>query len=50
MEQDEAVKEAKFAQYAKDVFPDYLKKLSAIIEKNNGFLALGKVDMTILFF
>lgn len=44
-EQDAAVKETKFANYSKTVFPDFLEKLNALIEKNNGYLALGKVNM-----
>nr|WOZ07762.1 glutathione S-transferase GSTs7 [Agrotis ipsilon] len=42
-EQDPAAKETKFANYSKTVFPDFLGKLNAVIEKNNGYLALGKL-------
>nr|WAS27873.1 glutathione S-transferase [Mythimna separata] len=42
-ETDEAVKERKYAEAVKNVFPDYLEKLSNIINENNGHLALGKL-------
>ncbi|KAJ8712543.1 hypothetical protein PYW07_005385 [Mythimna separata] len=42
-EPDEAVKEKKYEEYVKNVYPDFFERLSAIIEKNNGFLALGKL-------
>ncbi|KAJ8712537.1 hypothetical protein PYW07_005379 [Mythimna separata] len=40
---DAAVRERNYAAYSKNVFPDYLEKLNAIIVKNNGHLALGKL-------
>ncbi|XP_021186026.3 glutathione S-transferase 2 [Helicoverpa armigera] len=42
-EPDEAVKEKKYAEYVKTIFPDLLGKLNAIIVKNNGHVALGKL-------
>ena len=42
-EPDEAVKEAKYADFVKNVFPDLLERLNAIFVKNNGHVALGKL-------
>ena len=42
-ETDEAVKERKYADALKNVFPSYLEQLTTIINENNGHLALGKV-------
>nr|WOZ07764.1 glutathione S-transferase GSTs9 [Agrotis ipsilon] len=42
-EKDEAVQEAKHADYVKNVYPDYLERLNAVLVKNNGHLALGKL-------
>nr|WOZ07761.1 glutathione S-transferase GSTs6 [Agrotis ipsilon] len=42
-EQDEAVKEKKYALHSTTTFPDLLEKLNAIVIKNNGHLALGKL-------
>ncbi|CAB3234381.1 unnamed protein product [Arctia plantaginis] len=42
-EPDEAVKEKKHEDYFKNVYPDLLAKLNALIEKNNGYLAVGKL-------
>ncbi|XP_050549803.1 glutathione S-transferase 2-like [Spodoptera frugiperda] len=42
-EEDEAVKEKKYAEFNKDVFPNLLEKLNEIITKNNGHVALGKL-------
>nr|WOZ07759.1 glutathione S-transferase GSTs4 [Agrotis ipsilon] len=42
-EPDEAIKEKKYADAVKNVFPTYLEQLSNIINENNGHLALGKL-------
>ncbi|KAJ8712536.1 hypothetical protein PYW07_005378 [Mythimna separata] len=42
-ERDEAAREARYTKYAENVFPDYLDKLNALVVKNNGHLALGKL-------
>ncbi|KAH9640314.1 hypothetical protein HF086_001666 [Spodoptera exigua] len=42
-EKDEAVKEKKYAEFNKDVFPAMLENLNKIITKNNGHVALGKL-------
>nr|AYM01176.1 glutathione-S-transferase sigma class [Spodoptera littoralis] len=43
-EKDEAVKEKKYAEFNKDVFPNMLEKLNEIITKNNGHIAIGKLS------
>ncbi|CAB3230553.1 unnamed protein product [Arctia plantaginis] len=47
-EPDEAVKEKKHKDYFKNVYPDLLAKLNALIEKNNGYLAVGKLTWEIM--
>nr|WOZ07763.1 glutathione S-transferase GSTs8 [Agrotis ipsilon] len=42
-ETNEEVRERRFADYAKNVFPDYLERLNAAAVKNNGHFALGKL-------
>ncbi|KAJ8715260.1 hypothetical protein PYW08_005241 [Mythimna loreyi] len=42
-ERDENAREARYTKYAQTVFPDYLEKLNAIVIKNNGHFALGKL-------
>ncbi|XP_021186079.3 glutathione S-transferase 2 [Helicoverpa armigera] len=49
-EADEAVKEAKYAERMKEVFPTYLERFNSIITKNNGHLALGKLTWADFFF
>uniref|UniRef100_A0A2A4J0N1 glutathione transferase n=1 Tax=Heliothis virescens TaxID=7102 RepID=A0A2A4J0N1_HELVI len=49
-EADEALKEAKFAERAKNVFPTYIERFNSIITKNNGHLALGKLTWADFFF
>lgn len=45
-ESDETLKASKQEDFAKNVYPDMLKRLVAIAEKNNGHLALGKVNFS----
>ncbi|KAG6447470.1 glutathione S-transferase 2-like [Manduca sexta] len=42
-EADEALKAKKHEDFVKNVYPDMLKRLNAIIEKNNGHIAAGKL-------
>lgn len=42
-EPDEQVKEKKHADFSKNVYPWMLQKLDALIKKNNGHIALGRV-------
>lgn len=49
-EDNEAVKEKKHAELVKNFYPGALEKLDAIIKKNNGHLALGKLTWADFFF
>ncbi|KAJ8715264.1 hypothetical protein PYW08_005245 [Mythimna loreyi] len=42
-ESNEVVKESKYADYAKNAFPNLLERLNAVVVQNNGHLALGKL-------
>ncbi|KAJ8712540.1 hypothetical protein PYW07_005382 [Mythimna separata] len=42
-ESNEVVKEAKYADYAENVFPNLLDRLNAVVVQNNGHLAIGKL-------
>ncbi|CAH1639318.1 unnamed protein product [Spodoptera littoralis] len=42
-EKDEKLKEQRYEEYSKDVFPEQLDRFNDIIEKNNGHYALGKL-------
>ncbi|XP_050501693.1 glutathione S-transferase-like isoform X2 [Diabrotica virgifera virgifera] len=49
-ENDPAVKETKKKPLFEDVLPFYLEKLEAQVQKNNGYLATGKLTWADLFF
>ncbi|CAH0694771.1 unnamed protein product [Spodoptera exigua] len=42
-EKDEVIKEQKYKEFSEGVFPDSLERINALIIKNNGYIALGKV-------
>ncbi|KAF9407133.1 hypothetical protein HW555_012735 [Spodoptera exigua] len=42
-EKDEVIKEQKYKEFSEGVFPDYLERINALIIKNNGYIALGKL-------
>nr|ASN63949.1 glutathione S-transferase sigma 3 [Spodoptera exigua] len=48
-EKDEKIKEQKFEEYSKNVFPEYLDRFNTIIEKNNGY-AIGKLSWADFYF
>nr|WOZ07760.1 glutathione S-transferase GSTs5 [Agrotis ipsilon] len=43
-EPDEDIREAKYAELSVNVFPEYLERLNSILVKNNGHLAIGKLN------
>ncbi|CAG9831216.1 unnamed protein product [Diabrotica balteata] len=49
-ENDPAVKETRKQPLFKEILPFYLEKLEAQVEKNNGYLAAGKLTWADLFF
>ncbi|XP_072381986.1 glutathione S-transferase-like [Diabrotica undecimpunctata] len=49
-ENDPAVKETRKQPLFKEILPFYLEKLEAQVEKNNGYLATGKLTWADLFF
>ena len=46
-EQDEAKKKALIEVVSKESFPYYLPRLEAVVKKNNGHFALGRVSVHI---
>nr|QGA73329.1 glutathione S-transferase GST sigma3 [Spodoptera frugiperda] len=49
-EKDEKLKEQRFEEYSKDVFPEHLERFKNLIEKNNGHFALGKLTWADFYF
>lgn len=48
-EPDETLKQKKLDDLNKEMIPFYLKKLDAAAKENNGYLALGRVSLSIEF-
>lgn len=48
-ERDANIKEKKYTHLKNEVIPFYMEKLNAIAKENNGYMALGRVNLVDMF-